>query len=187
MTSDADAAMGMSHDDAVRLVQTLFVQHTSAIRGFVHALAVDFARVDDVVQETFLTVTRKASDFRPGTNFMAWVCTIARLKSLEVARSDARGPKPLSEETLDALVADRPEDLDDPIDERLWPALAACLNRLAPQARRAVELRYMQGIAPGEIAKRLGWGPPSVYVALSRARNQLRQCVEKRLADPAAS
>src|ERR1700757_3632998 len=73
-------------DQQVAFVQMLFVQHTAALRGFVHALMPDFARADDVVQETFLTATKKAADFEPGTNFLGWVCSIARFKVLEAGR-----------------------------------------------------------------------------------------------------
>src|SRR5258708_18412805 len=95
-------------DQQLALVQMLFVQHTAALRGFVHALMPDFARADDIVQETFLTVTKKAADFEPGTNFLGWVCSIARFKVMEA------GPPPerctsLSPATIESLLPPRPE------------------------------------------------------------------------------
>ncbi len=41
------------------------------LRAFVLSLAPDFSAADDVLQETFLVVTRKAAEFEPGTNFFA--------------------------------------------------------------------------------------------------------------------
>src|SRR4051794_30712552 len=79
-----------SSEQQVALVQMLFVQHTAALRGFVHALMPDFARADDIVQETFLTVTKKAGDFEPGTNFLGWACSIARFKVMEAGRKAQR-------------------------------------------------------------------------------------------------
>ncbi|MFN4257863.1 MAG: sigma-70 family RNA polymerase sigma factor [Gemmataceae bacterium] len=166
--------------DPVVMVQTLFVRHTPALRGFLYAIVPDFAHVDDVVQETFLTVTRKAREFEPGTNFLAWICAIGRYKAVEIARSQSRRPRPLADEVLDALCACEPEP--EPDDEPRLRLLSSCLEQLAPQARRAVELRYSQAHKPAEIARRLGWTPASVYVALSRARSFLRDCVERRLA-----
>ena len=58
-------------------VQSLFLQHLPALRGFVLSLVSDFSLVDDVVQETFVTVTAKAASYQRGTNFRAWVWTIA--------------------------------------------------------------------------------------------------------------
>ncbi|MEI9897910.1 MAG: sigma-70 family RNA polymerase sigma factor [Chthoniobacter sp.] len=168
-------------DPQVALVQMLFVQHTAALRGFVHALMPDFARADDIVQETFLTVTRKAGDFEPGTNFLGWVCRIARFKVMEAGRKAQRSTT-LSPDIIESLCACEPEP--EASDERLRH-LSECLKKLAPQARQAVEMRYQQAHKPAEIARRLGWGAESVYVALSRARALLRECVARKLAEEA--
>jgi len=63
--------------DHVLLVQKLFVQHMPQLRAFVLSLMPDFSQVDDIIQDAFLTVTAKAADFQEGTNFKAWVFTIA--------------------------------------------------------------------------------------------------------------
>ena len=55
----------------VAQVQGLFVKHSSQIRGFVISLAPGGSDIDDLVQETFLTVTAKAASFELGTNFVA--------------------------------------------------------------------------------------------------------------------
>lgn len=167
-----------SADPQTAHVQMLFVQHASPLRGFIVALSPDFSRVDDILQETFLVITRKAADFEPGTNFLGWACTIARFKVIEAGRKAASGPQPLSPEVIESLCACAPEPEAD--DDRLR-LLAECLQQLAPQARRAMELRYQQAHKPAEIARILHWTPGSVYVALSRARDVLRACVQSKL------
>jgi len=47
--------------------QMLFVRHEGAIRAFVRALQPSWTDVDDVLQETILTVSRKRSSFEPVT------------------------------------------------------------------------------------------------------------------------
>ena len=64
-----------------------------------------------------------------------------------------------------------------PVDPRL-DRLDECLGKLAPHARRLVELRYVGGSMPEEIARIMEWTPGAVNVALSRARQLLRECVE---------
>lgn len=159
-------------------VQALFLRHSAELRGFILALLPDWDRVDDVFQETFLTVSDKAGEFKLGTNFLAWACTIARYKIKEVLRERPARVQTLSDEVLDALCASEPEP--EPDQERLQ-ALARCLDELPTHTRRAIELRYHQGHRPPEIARRLGWTTPSVYVVLSRARAWLRECVERQL------
>ena len=159
-------------------VSALFVQFSPEVRGFILALLPDLSRADDVFQETFLTVTRKAADFRPGTNFLAWACTIARYKVLEAGRRRAESARPFSEEVLESLCAVCPEPENE---DRELQLLNECLEELHPHTRRAMELRYEQGHKPAEIARRLGWTAESVYVVLSRARAALRQCVERKI------
>ena len=161
------------------LVQGLFVQNMMAVRGFVLALMPDFSRVDDVVQETFLTVTAKADDFVEGTNFRAWAFSIARFKVLESARAPGAREITLDAEVIDALCGAEPVELQP---EEQTRALAACVGKLAPQARRTIELRYQQAFRPPEIARRMGWTVNAVNVALARARRALRDCVERQLA-----
>lgn len=169
---DSDAAQ---HSEAV---QSLFIRHSLEVRGFILALLPDMSRADDVFQETFLTVSRKAADFELGTNFLGWVCSIARYKVKEAWRSQSGRTQPLTDEVMDALCAVEPPS--DPDEDRV-KALAKCMRRLPSHSHRAFELRYQHAHKPPEIARLLGWSTASVYVVLSRARNMLRECVEQTL------
>jgi len=76
--------------DVTESVQLLFVRHENSIRAFVRSLQPSLADADDVMQETFLTISRKSSTFEPGSNFLAWACGIARFKVLENFRQRKR-------------------------------------------------------------------------------------------------
>jgi RNA polymerase sigma-70 factor (ECF subfamily) len=159
-------------------VQGLFLQFQPAVRGYILSMIPDFSQADDVMQETFLTVTRKAASFELGTSFAAWVKTIARFKALEAIR--ARKFETLSEEVLLALSAE-PRELRPDADERL-ALLRGCLDQLAPQARRSIDYRYQNDHLPPQIAELTGCTVQSVNVTLSRARAFLRDCVQRKLA-----
>lgn len=163
------------------LVQSLFVQNMMAVRGFVIGLMPDFGRVDDVVQETFLTVTAKAEDFVEGSNFRSWACSIARFKVLEALRREGPRELTLDPEVVEALCAAETGDWQPEEDLRL---LALCRESLAPQARRMLELRYEQAHRPPQIARHTGWTVNAVNVALARARSALRECVERHRRNP---
>jgi RNA polymerase sigma-70 factor (ECF subfamily) len=160
-------------------VQGLFLQFQPAVRGYVLSMIPDFSLADDVMQEIFLVVTRKAASFEIGTSFPAWVKTIARFKALETIRAGRCRCETLSEEVLEALGAERSEFRGD-TDERL-ALLASCLDELAPQARRSIDLRYKQDHLPPQIAGLMGCTVPSVNVTLSRARAFLRDCVMRKM------
>ena len=161
------------------LVQSLFVQHLPALRGFVLSIAGSFDLVDDVIQETFLTVNAKAAEFRRGTNFRAWACTIARFKTLQALEARGRTDEHLAPEVIEALCAH--EAAEEWYTEEQMHLLVECLAELAPKARRAVELRYQQAHRPPEIARLMGWTVEAVHVVLSRARRLLRECMRRRL------
>ncbi len=154
-------------------VQQLFIRNSGLLRGFVGALFPDFDLADDILQEVFVVITEKAEAYRPGTNFTAWACEIAKRKALEAARKHRRSPGVLSPETIETLCAAAP--LEEAVSERT--DLRQCVGKLAPKTRQIVKLRYRQGIKPGEIAQRMNWTPQAVYVALSRARSFLRECL----------
>src|SRR6266404_4537223 len=81
-------------------VQQLFVKHQLGLRAFILSLEPNFTDAEDLLQEVFLVITRKANEFEEGTNFFAWGCTIARYKLLELLRRRARS-QVLSEEVIE--------------------------------------------------------------------------------------
>ncbi len=165
----------------VEEVQRLFLRHAGLLRGFILGLLPDHHIAEDVFQELFLTITHKAGEFQPGTNFLAWARAIGRLKVLECCRARKAGPQLLDPAALEALAAAAGE-----VDDTWAPhraALAHCLEQLAPRARQILELRYSEEfLAPPEIAARISWSVGAVHVALSRARKFLHDCTQRRLA-----
>lgn len=164
-------------------VQLKFIKHTSRLRGFILALLPDFTMAEDVLQEVFLVVTRKAEQYEGGTNFFAWICEIARRKVLEYRRREKKAAGVmLSPEVLEAVCEATPDEEEqaDVPEDRLQ-ALASCVDELAPKTRQIVKMRYRGGCRPAEIARRMSWKPQAVYVALSRTRKSLRNCVERKV------
>jgi RNA polymerase sigma-70 factor (ECF subfamily) len=166
-------------------VQRLFLQHVNVIKGFIFGLMPDYAAVEDVLHEVFLVVTTKSSVFAPDSDFLSWACSIARNKVLERRRLNRRSFVTLSPAAIDSLFASaQSEDLPAlalTADET--EALKLCMERLAPRARQAVELRYSDARRPSEIARQMNWTVGAVSVAIARALATLRDCVRRKLAD----
>ncbi|MBL6843373.1 MAG: sigma-70 family RNA polymerase sigma factor [Verrucomicrobiae bacterium] len=168
---------GSGEPDTTESVQLLFVRHESTIRAFVRSLQPSLSDADDVLQETFLTVSRKASTFEPGTNFVAWVCGIARLKVLENFRQRKRA-NVLSEAAIIALTenAPSPQSMKD-----RESALEGCLEQLAPKVRDLLWRRYSRRQSSTEMADAAGMTSTAVRVALTKARKALRDCINTQL------
>ena len=164
--------------DSTRLehVQENFVRHILPLRGFIFGLVPRRHLVDDIVQETFVTACQKAATYEPGTNFRAWIFSIARFKALAVLKRQGAGVVLLEPEVVELLAS---EDRPDPAFQDRVEVLEACVRKLAGAARRAVELRYAENLGPTEIAQRMGWSVNALNVALSRARTFLRRCVDE--------
>lgn len=181
MTKPTSPASVRTSTSEAALVEKLFLAHSGAIKGFIHALLRDHSLVEDVLQETFLVVSAKAGSFRPGSNFVAWACTIARFKVLETIRRRARLECSLSAEVVEALaVQATPEEGRD----TALKHLESCLRELGGSARRVIDLRYFQARSPEAIAELLSMTVESVYVALSRSRRTLRMCIAGKAGQP---
>lgn len=162
-------------------VQQLFVSHQSALRAFIFGLWPDSHETEDILQEVFLTVTRKASQFVLGTNFLAWARMVARFEVLAARRRRASEQtelqRGLSEEVLAALADACPPEW---ASEGRLSVLGGCLSKLAPKARELVRLRYFEEWGPSRIAAALGHSINSVDVALSKTREKLRDCMRRK-------
>ncbi len=158
-------------------MQSRFLVLAPSLRGYAIGLTGDPALADDAVQECFLVVQAKAADFSEGSDFTAWTRTILRHKVLELLRFRSR-PGAFPTQLIDLLAEEAPSP-------QIWDAerraLALCLPRLAPNARKLVELRYLDGLLPEAIASRVKWTANAVSVALSRACVALRQCIQTTL------
>lgn len=169
----------MSELDHISEVQLLFVKHYSSVKAYIHSLVRDSHAVDDIVQNVFLIVTSKAETFTLGTNFIAWVFTIARFEVLRYFEKSKRNRLKFSNDLLEQMLVDAPEDL---AGHPRRIALGVCLESLSPKIKEMMRLRYEEGQKPKKIAEELGWTPESVSVAMSRSRKKLRHCIERRMA-----
>lgn len=167
-----------SDSDHTKHVQELFVEHTAGLRYFVLSMLPDPQEAQDVIQETFLTVTAKANDYQTQSNFRAWVYTIARFKVLEVFKKKKKEANRLSNIAIDILAQEAVE-LED--ESPRTSALNSCLQKLSDKSATMIELRYKEGLKPSSIAEKIGWTAEAVYVALSRTRSSLRNCIQKQL------
>jgi RNA polymerase sigma-70 factor (ECF subfamily) len=130
-------------------------------RAWAVALRVLGSRADaeEVLQEAFLEVWRRAREFDPSRGGVeAWVTTIARTRSIDrkralgtvarIAEDVALQPPPVSATPVDpgeaaALGQDKAR-------------VTAALRELPPEQRVVVELAYFEGLSQREIAERTG-------------------------------
>ena len=147
--------------------------------GYIISLCHDHSRAQDILQETNITLWRKAEDFEPGTNFNAWACRTAYFHVLNHRRKISRDQLVFDEDVFNYL-AERQEERIGGSDDRL-AALRKCVAKLPEKQKELVELRYRPGTTVQGIAADQGKSEGAISQALLRIRQTLQHCVEKRL------
>ena len=126
-------------------------------------------QVEDVLQEVTLEVVRTVGMFQ-GTeakSFYAWLCQIAAHRLLDMVRAGRAAKRGGGRMAMDAQVASMTCFLDRVAVNSRTPsmsaagheaasAVTAALERIPENYRLAVRLRYLEGLAPAEIAVRMG-------------------------------
>lgn len=121
--------------------------------------------VEDVAQETFLTVWRKLDTYRARAPFEHWLTRVCL--NCCYARFRKRRPEQALDEVAEVAVA--AEDPGPRLDaERL-------LATLEPEDRFVLQLLYGEGWTVAEISRKLGWSPSKVKVRAYRARRRLKK------------
>jgi RNA polymerase sigma-70 factor (ECF subfamily) len=159
----------------------LYERHVGAVYGWCERRAAWAAA--DVTAETFARAWLQRGRFRDerGSSALPWLLGIAAnvvRESLRRDRIDTRARRKLG------LPLDLASELGfAAVEERLSPRteLARALEQLPPEQRRAVELRVLDELPYGEVARRLSIGPAAARLRVSRALRRLALTLKEEL------
>jgi RNA polymerase sigma-70 factor (ECF subfamily) len=108
----------------------------------------------------------------------AWITTTARNKAIDRLRRERRGTEKLEElQTLEPPPTDEDEALEEaPLiaDDQLRLIFTCCHPALAPEARVALTLRTLGGLATPEIARAFLVSEPTMAQRLVRAKRKIK-------------
>jgi RNA polymerase sigma-70 factor (ECF subfamily) len=169
----------MKSDERTEAFIRWLTDHQSGLYSYLVTLLGDVHEARNVLQETNLVLWRRSADFVDGTDFGAWSRTIARYQVLAYLR-DKKRDRHLFDEELLLQIAERPQAVED--DEGRRIALRHCLAELPEGPRLLVSLRYGAEASIRDLAQRLGKSDVAVKMALSRIRQRLMHCIEKKMA-----
>ncbi len=153
-------------------LSVLFEAYGGMVLATVLRLLRNRAEAEEVVQETFLDVWRRARHYQPErAAFSTWVITIAKTRAIDRLRANDTRARTVESVRLESSEAHEP-DLDVVAD---GPKLKACLAALSGEQRSTLELAYFQGLSQSEIAARTGTPLGTVK---TRTRQALRKLSE---------
>ena len=157
---------------------TLFERHHRAVYRYCRQLTGSGTQAEDLVQEVFLKILRKAGSFRRKGSFKAWLFNIARNQALDHLRKIKRRG--------DTLPAG--SEADDPVDERSaedaasanqWIGnVARALSELPIAVQEVIWLGRFEFDNYDELGQALGCKAATARVRMHRAMQQLNLAYE---------
>ena len=196
MNKLSTAEHSMSLEDQATLMKGVvsneaaaFAELSQRFRPFVFSIVYgvlnDLEDAEDVTQDVFMSIWRKASAWSPSRGSLtAWVASIARNRAIDIIRSKNRrssGNKRYQEECkVDVgAFADSAADSVSKSEEHEIARLA--VGELCTGQREAIELTYFHGLSQSEVSERMGLSLGTTKSRIRRGVSKLREKVPFRL------
>jgi RNA polymerase sigma-70 factor (ECF subfamily) len=166
--------------------ETIFNLYSPKLYGVAKRILGEVADTEEVIQDVFWTVYRKAKSFRGNSQFSTWLYRLTINAALAKIRREKKHSKVVEyEEYLPKFQEDghhlvRPVvDWSDTLDEKyakqeVQELLAQALDQLKPLDKSVVVLSDLEGMSDKEIAATTGLTVSAVKTRLHRARLFLR-------------
>lgn len=176
-TSELLTAVGRGDAGAF---ERLYRETSSRLFGVCLRLLPERSEAEDVLQEVYATVWRKAGQFDASrASAITWLAMIARNKAIDRLRaapsSLKRAPIELIDEIADA--APSPSAQVESADEN--ERLRQCMEELDARRRHLIRTAFFDGATYEELAQRSGSPLGSIKSWIRRGLIQLRACLER--------
>jgi len=179
--------------EADRLVREVLAGDTNAFAGLVRMYESDVWRIaatllrdrsatENLVQQAFIDAYAHLDQYRLGTDFGAWMRTVARNRLRKELRTASREDRRLAvyrEQLAERLKAESPNSHDD--GDLYLAALRRCREELPERDATIIRMRYEKGWSFDTIAARQEQTSEAVQRMISRIRARLRACIEGKL------
>jgi RNA polymerase sigma-70 factor, ECF subfamily len=154
----------------------IYDQFHARVARFATSRLGDAGKAEDVTSDTFESMLRSLGGYKQGTDFAAWLFTIAHRRVQDHFRRQGRR----QETSLDAVDLDRgaADSARGPEEEALVAedraAVRGAFERLRPEDRELLSLRVVAGLSAEQVGEVLGKSAGAVRVAQHRALRALR-------------
>ncbi|MGD1276814.1 MAG: sigma-70 family RNA polymerase sigma factor [Tepidisphaeraceae bacterium] len=126
---------------------------------------------DDATQTVFMTLARKASSLPADTRLRGWLYHTARHVAADLRKQETRRLR--RHHRVAATALERENGSDAP-DENLRLTVADIISRLSVCDRRAIVMRYFEGLTLREMARALGLSREGAKKRVARALARIR-------------
>lgn len=166
-------------------ISQLIERHTNRVRDYIRMMVKDKDVADDILQETFIKAVRviDAGKYSDKGKFLSWILRIAHNQVIDYYRAnknarminesdagyDVLGTLRYSERTIE----------DEMMSEQVEEQVRQLIERLAPEQREVVKLRYYEGLNFKEIAEQTNVGINTALGRMRYALIHLRKMIEE--------
>jgi RNA polymerase sigma factor (sigma-70 family) len=176
--TDPDLLRRLADGDGTAL-SIVFDRHARAVTRYAWAIASSRQDVEEIVQDTFVTVWRRAAEITiADASLLPWLLVTCRYLALNVVRKGARHPADAlpDEGSTDLLAfAGVHRDADAAREQLRW--VLDEIERLEPIDRQVCQLCLVEGLSYAEAASVVGISVGAVKQRVSRSRARLRKAV----------
>ena len=158
-------------------------ENADMLLAFLRASVRDKHAVEDIFQETMVVAWRRMEQFDRSRSFGKWLRGIARNLILAHFRKSGKNPLSMDESALDWMdekFSQLQSRRGDTLSEKL-SLLRDCVDALSDENKKTVIARYLEQSSLDEIVSTLDVALETVKKRLYRAKNQLAECLEKKL------
>jgi RNA polymerase sigma-70 factor, ECF subfamily len=162
------AALGLLYDSLSRPLYSL-----------AYRILNDAAEAEDVVQDVFLQIWRKAETFDPARgSVFSWAATLSRNRAIDRVRTRKRRTELLAGSASELQPAPLSGNLDS--GASLWlqektQAVRSALGQLAPDQQKAIELAFFSGLTQLQISAKLNEPLGTIKARIRRGLLKLKE------------
>jgi len=157
-------------DGDTSCLATLFERHHKAVYQFCLQMTRHPAQSEDLVQDVFIKILRKAGSFRGEGLFKAWMFNIARNITLDhIRKSKRQGNEPLDDEILDQNLTDQRSAEQSAAGTQTMNLVMQALAKLPAAAQQIIWLGRFQFENYDELGQALGCNAGTARVRMHRA------------------
>lgn len=172
MMEEKDLICRAARGDAEAFRQLVEAYQTPAYRLAARMCGPDSA--EDVTQEAFLAAWRALPEFRGDCRFSTWLYRLVSNAAIDCLRREKK-----HRDTGDVDDLELPDGGPSPQEQAersdTRDAVRRALDRLSPEHRQVLLLRFMQELDYGEIARALDVSEGTVKSRINRAKSKLRE------------